>query len=254
MKLDRVIEIIHEYTPISLKEMDCVELMNRTDTKFLVPLNVLLEILEEMKLIYRVLEVNQVRLSHYETLYYDTLDFHFYMRHQNGKKNRWKIRKRAYIDSDLSFLELKFKTNRGRTQKQRTSIPSIVDELNLEENAFIDRKTGLPFELIPQLKNTFTRITLVEQNLPERITIDLDLAFQWKEKRQDLPEVVIVEVKQESQNRKSPFVAALKGKHIRPETMSKYCLGVALLVPSIKRNSFKEKLLKLKKIEPSITL
>lgn len=254
MKLDRVIEIIHEYTPISLKEMDGVELMNRTDTKFLVPLNVLLEILEEMKLIYRVLEVNQVRLSHYETLYYDTLDFHFYMRHQNGKKNRWKIRKRAYVDSDLSFLELKFKTNRGRTQKQRTSIPSIVDELNLEENAFIDRKTGLPFELIPQLKNTFTRITLVEPNLPERITIDLDLAFQWKEKRQDLPEVVIVEVKQESQNRKSPFVAALKVKHIRPETMSKYCLGVALLVPSIKRNSFKEKLLKLKKFEPSITL
>jgi hypothetical protein len=126
--------------------------------------------------------------------------------------------------------------------------------LNLEENAFIDRKTGLPFELFPQLKNTFTRITLVEPHLPERITIDLDLAFQWQENKQELPEVVIVEVKQESQNRKSPFVAALKKKLVRPESMSKYCLGVALLVPNIKRNSFKEKILKLKKFEPSITL
>ncbi len=254
MKLEKVTEIVHKYAPITLKEMDGVELMNRTDTKFLVPLEILLEILGEMISTYRVLEVKGVRLSHYETLYYDTSDFHFYMRHQNGKKNRWKIRKRSYVDSDLSFLELKFKTNRGRTQKQRTSIPSIVDELNLEENAFIDRKTGLPFELFPQLKNTFTRITLVEPNLPERITIDLDLAFQWQENKQELPEVVIVEVKQESQSRKSPFVAALKKKLVRPESMSKYCLGVALLVPNIKRNSFKEKILKLKKFEPSITL
>jgi hypothetical protein len=254
MKLEIVKEIIHAYTPITLKEMDGVELMNRTDTKFLVPLNALLEILQEMKSVYRVLEVQQVRLSHYETLYYDTKDLHFYMRHQNGKKNRWKIRKRSYVDSALSFLELKFKTNRGRTQKQRTSIPSIADELNIEENAFIDKKTGLPFELVPQLKNTFTRITLVEPNLPERITIDLDLAFQWQDRKQELPEVVIVEVKQESQNRRSPFVGALKSRLIRPESMSKYCLGIALLVPHVKRNSFKEKILKLKKFEPSITL
>ncbi|MFM7770009.1 MAG: polyphosphate polymerase domain-containing protein [Bacteroidota bacterium] len=254
MAQDVLENIISDFNPIGLKEMDGVELMNRTDTKFLVPLKTLLQILEEMKSQYRVLEVKGVRLSHYETLYYDTSDFHFYTRHHNGKKNRWKIRKRSYIDSNLSFLELKFKTNRGRTQKQRTVIPSIADDLNIEENAFIDRKTGLPIELQPQLKNTFTRVTLVEPKLPERITIDLDLAFEWNHKSQALPQVVIVEVKQESANRRSPFVNALKKYLVRPESMSKYCLGIALLVPGIKRNTFKEKLLKLKKFEPTITL
>ena len=100
-------QIVQQFTPISLKEMEGVELMNRTDTKFVVSLDQLLSILEEVKKTYRILEVNDVRFSHYETLYYDTDEFLFYTRHHNGKKNRWKIRKRSYVDSDLSFLELK---------------------------------------------------------------------------------------------------------------------------------------------------
>jgi VTC domain len=234
--------------------MDGVELMNRTDTKFVVPYEKLISILNSLVKSYRILEVNGVRENHYETLYYDTPDFHFYMRHHNGKKNRWKIRKRSYVDSDLNFLELKFKTNRGRTKKQRVNIPAIHDGLNLQEEEFIHDKAHLDFSLIPQVKNNFTRITLVEVSLPERITIDFDLNFGWQEKQVDLPNLVIVEVKQENHNRRSPFVAALKQHHIREESISKYCLGVALLVPNIKRNTFKEKLLKLKKIQPNLRL
>ena len=159
--LSPIEQIVQQFTPISLKEMDGVELMNRTDTKFVVSLDDLLSILDEVKTTYRILEVNDIRFSHYETLYYDTDDFLFYTRHHNGKKNRWKIRKRSYIDSDLSFLELKFKTNRGRTQKQRTGIPEIGMELNGDEEKFIGRKVGIDFHLSPQVKNNFTRVTLV---------------------------------------------------------------------------------------------
>lgn len=242
-------QVIGQFKPITLKEMDGVELMNRTDTKFVVSLGVLLSILEEVKSTYKILEVNNVRFSHYETLYYDTDEFLFYTRHHNGKKNRWKIRKRSYVDSQMNFLELKFKTNRGRTQKQRTGIPEIGLELNVDEEKFIGKKMGVDFHLLPQIKNNFTRLTLVEPNLPERITIDLELSFEWKEVMKELKQIVIVEVKQESRNRRSPFVQALKKRHVREESISKYCLGVSMLVPFVKKNNFKEKLIKVNKLE-----
>ncbi len=242
-------QIIQVFSPISLKEMDGVELMNRTDTKFVVSLNQLLSILSEVESEYKILEVNGVRFSHYETLYYDTEEFLFYKRHHNGKRNRWKIRKRSYVDSQLNFLELKFKTNRGRTQKQRTGIPEIGVELSGDEEKFIGRKSGIAFHLIPQLKNNFTRLTLVQPSLPERITIDLDLSFEWNRIEKKLSHIVIIEVKQENRNRLSPFVQALKKRHVREESISKYCLGVAMLVPDVKKNNFKEKLIKVSKLE-----
>ncbi len=247
--LSPIEQIIQQFTPISLKEMDGVELMNRTDTKFVVSLDNLLSILDEVRETYKILEVNGVRFSHYETLYYDTKEFLFYTRHHNGKKNRWKIRKRSYVDSHLNFLELKFKTNRGRTQKQRTKIPSIGVEINAEEENFIGRKSGIDFRLLPQVKNNFTRLTLVQPSLPERITIDLELSFEWNDQHKDLKQIVIVEVKQENRNRLSPFVQALKKRHVREESISKYCLGVAMLVPFVKKNNFKEKLIKVSKLE-----
>jgi hypothetical protein len=247
--LSPIEQIIQQFHPISLKEMDGVELMNRTDTKFVVSLDQLFSILEEVKNTYRILEVNNVRFSHYETLYYDTDQFLFYTRHHNGKKNRWKIRKRSYVDSDLNFLELKFKTNRGRTQKQRTGIPEIGMELNGAEEKFIGKKAGIDFHLAPQVKNNFTRLTLVEPSLPERITIDLELSFEWNNVSKELKQIVIVEVKQENRNRLSPFVQALKKRHVREESISKYCLGVAMLVPFVKKNNFKEKLIRVNKLE-----
>jgi hypothetical protein len=247
--LSPIEQIIQQFNPISLKEMDGVALMNRIDTKFVVSLDQLLSILEEVKSIYRILEVNDVRFSHYETLYYDTDDFHFYTRHHNGKMNRWKIRKRSYVDSQLNFLELKFKTNRGRTQKQRTGIPEIGVDLNGDEEMFIGRKSGIDLHLSPQLKNNFTRLTLVEPSLPERITIDLELSFEWNEISRKLKQIVIVEVKQENRNRLSPFVQALKKRHVREVSISKYCIGVAMLVPFVKKNNFKGKLIKINKLE-----
>lgn len=242
-------QIVEQFAPISLKEMDGVELMNRTDTKFVVSLAQLMSILNEVKQTYRILEIGGVCFNHYETLYYDTAEFLFYTRHHNGKRNRWKIRKRSYVDSSQSFLEVKFKSNRGRTQKQRTGIPEIGMELSGDEEKFIGTKSGINFHLEPQVKNNFTRLTLVEPLLPERITIDLELSFEWNNKRVDLNQIVIVEVKQENRNRLSPFVQALKKRHVREESISKYCLGVAMLVPFVKKNKFKEKLIRVNKLE-----
>ena len=247
--LEPIEQIVQQFSPITLMEMDGVELMNRTDTKFVVSLEQLLAISEDVKTAYAILEVNGVRFSHYDTLYYDTNDFLFYTKHHNGKRNRWKIRKRSYLDSQLNFLELKFKTNRGRTEKQRIGIPDMEGNLSGDEERFVGIKSGIEVNLSPKLDNRFTRLTLVNSELKERITIDMNLSFAWNDTKKSLHNVIIVEVKQKRRNRFSPFVVALKKLQIHEESISKYCLGVALLVPFVKKNNFKEKLLKVNKLE-----
>lgn len=243
-------EILETFQPITLGEMKGVELMDRDDTKFVVPVEAILEILPGLVADYRVLEVEGNRASTYETVYYDTPDFFFYTRHHNGKMNRMKIRKRRYVESNLNFLEVKFKTNREKTLKDRTRLPEIRDDLNTSELHFIDEETHFGRELEPKIWNFFTRVTLVSQVLRERITIDFSLSFRNASgERYTLRRLAIVEVKQPRRSRLSPMMAALHKRHIRPESMSKYCLGVANLYPNVKKNAFKPKLRRIASLE-----
>jgi hypothetical protein len=244
-------EILALFEPISLKEMDGVKLMNRSDTKFMFSLDTLESVLREIAPQYRVLEIAGVRQGRYETLYYDTPDFYFYRRHHSGKKNRYKVRKRSYVDSHLAFLEVKFKSNKDRTIKDRTKLADehIHESLEAESLDFIRNNAELELSLEPKMWNSFKRITLVNRFAPERLTIDCGLSFRHGEETVSLPNLVIAEVKQERRNRNSPVMAALKKRLIRPESISKYCLGVAMLVKSQKNNGFKEKLMNIRKIE-----
>jgi len=238
---------LHEIDPISLKEMDTVALMNRTDTKYLLSFEQLTEVLEEVSGHYRILDIKGVRRNHYQSEYYDTPDFYFYKRHHSGKKNRLKIRKRRYVESDISFLEVKFKSNKGRTEKDRMKLAELNLELSPENIQYIHDTSHFEDQLEPKLMNTFERITLVDQALPERITIDCYLSFEMGENKLQIPDLVIIEAKQERQNRHSIFLSALKKRLIRPESMSKYCLGVALMTDQ-KSNMFKEKIRRIKKL------
>mgnify|MGYP001488528463 CR=1 FL=1 len=101
--------------------MDSVQLMNRTDTKFVFELELLGKVLNEIREYYYVLDINNKRMSAYRSLYYDTNDFEFYFEHHNGKTNRNKVRYREYIDSGLCFLEIKHKTNKGKISNKITN-------------------------------------------------------------------------------------------------------------------------------------
>jgi hypothetical protein len=242
-------EIISHYQPITLEEMDDVALMNRTDTKYLMSMRQLEEVLAEVAHHYRILDINGLRSNHYQSQYYDTPDFYFYRRHHSGKQNRLKIRKRMYVESNLTFLEVKFKSNKGRTEKDRTKLDGLTPDLSIENENYINEMSHFEEHQEPKLMNLFERITLVDQSLPERITIDVNLSFVVNDRTVDIPDLVIIEAKQERQNRHSVFLQALKKRLIRPESMSKYCLGVALLYPEMKSNNFKQKLLKIEKIK-----
>ena len=99
----QVSDMLNQFSPITLEEMDGVKLMDRTDTKFTFNINKLPTILEEAKEFYKILSVEGNRISRYKTLYFDTEDFDLYNEHHSGKLNRYKIRHRTYVESNIGF-------------------------------------------------------------------------------------------------------------------------------------------------------
>lgn len=208
--------VLQRFQPITLQEMDSVRLMNRTDTKFMIGAEQLELLLRILGSNYRVLEVEGLRVNRYKTLYYDTPDFLCYLQHHSGKRNRFKIRKREYVESHLSFLEYKEKTNKGRTIKSRIKLGEIADSLNERENAFIDERTHRHLDYEPKLWNSFGRITLVDTSAGERLTIDTDITFEMGNRKAGIPELVIIEVKRDENSGVSEVLRQLKHQLVRP--------------------------------------
>ncbi len=241
-------EILLEFTPISLAEMDSVKLMNRSDTKFVFRSELLPEILEKLKDDYFALEVEGVRNSKYETVYYDTKDFMFFHHHRRGKANRNKVRLRTYIESDLHFFEIKNKSNKGRTIKKRIKRKEQNVVISKKANEFLLEKIRLSAnDLLPTVWANYSRITLVNKYATERLTIDTNLYYKNDTREKSLPELVIAELKQEKKQ-KSVFSGLMKTHHIKEVSISKYCFGVIFLYEGIRMNNFKPKLLILNKI------
>ena len=229
--------------------MDGVKLMKRTDTKFAFRLNQLESLLKKMQAYYKVLEVNKERIQAYNSLYFDTNDRKFYIDHHNSRVNRNKIRFREYIGSGLTFLEVKLKNNKGKTIKKRVMVPKISSQLSAEQKAFIEKIIGRNLEVSAKQSIRFSRITFVHKEQKERLTIDVNLSFKNDEKKGDLKDIVIAEVKQERMSRSSDFMRIAKEMSILPMRLSKYCISTMQLHPNIKQNRFKKKQLFINKLK-----
>lgn len=246
--LSQIQQILNTLTPITLTEMDSVKLMDRTDTKFTFHINQLPQVLELAKVHYKVFEINNKRISDYQTLYYDTSNLELYNIHHTGKLNRYKVRHRTYVDSNIGFLEVKYKNNKGKTFKSRIKELEVQKNWNSESTQFLLKKTPyIPSTLIPSLWVNYSRITLVNVESKERLTLDFNLEFKKGDNKQKLHQLIIAEVKQEKA-KGSPFISIMKQLHLREGSISKYCMAMAYTDPSVKTNRFKQKLLSIKKI------
>jgi len=234
-------------TPISLDEMSHIRLMDRLDTKYVANASLLPRILDMMQDKFKVQTIDGVRVADYATQYFDTDPLDFFTMHQNGKLNRQKIRIRTYVDSKLSFLEIKNKNNKGRTSKKRvktaSSHVSTMDELG-EGKAFLEENSMFPTSMLrPVLENSFYRMTFVNKKETERITIDFDLSFKNYQTGIDreFDNLVVLELKQDGRER-SDFRHILHQLRIQPSSFSKYCMGTVLTNPNAKYNRFKRKI------------
>jgi hypothetical protein len=242
-------DILNTFDSINLKEMDSVKLMNRTDTKYIFNTHVFPAVLKKLSRYYRVLEIKGTRICNYETLYYDTENFDLYMKHHNGNLNRYKIRCRKYVESDLYYFEIKFKNNKSRTIKTRIRLDSLDYDLNEKAKEFLAKNTNIRTDnLKPVCWVNYSRITLVSKNMQERLTLDIGLTLKVGETEKKYDLLTIAELKQDKTSNKSPFSKIMGEFKIRKSSLSKYCLGVTQLFPEVKQNNFKPKLLTLNKI------
>lgn len=251
--LTKISAILEAMPPVSLDEMENIRLMDRVDSKFVAPASLLLPLLEEMAPRFRVQLVNDARIALYRTQYLDTPDYGMFEMHQNGKLNRQKIRIRSYVASNLSFLEVKNKNNKGRTSKKRIPVGfsqlTSIHELS-RERQFLDKHSLFDADMLePSLSNSFERITFVNRKATERITVDLNLSFRSCKTGNEatLSELMILELKQ-SGRQHSDFGAILSSLRIKKASFSKYCIGVVSTNANIKYNSFKSKLMAINKL------
>ncbi len=242
-------EILQQFDPITLQQMDKVKLQDRVDTKFMFRDDILPQILEGMKDNYYALDINGMRYNHYETLYFDTDNFDLYLRHHNGKVNRFKFRARRYVESNLNFFEIKFKNNKGRTIKDRIKRPQIDPAICDATDELVRNISNVdPATLKAKLWINYRRMTFVSKHTEERLTIDTKLTFIDEHQTIPVQSLVIAEVKRGSVREKSKFVDLMREYRVKEKSISKYCLGVISLNSTIKKNNFKPTILYLQKL------
>lgn len=246
---------LNEYTSkwqtVSLKDLESVALTKRMDTKFVLSVDQLFVLLDQIHNDHKILQIEDKRVFHYNTIYFDTPDFQFYVDHHNGYVHRMKVRLREYMDSGLKFYEIKKKLPGDQTDKTRVVTDEMRNYITEEQYLLIDYKRLANRPLEKKISNSFNRMTLTHCEKEERITIDTDICFYEDGKTVSLPNVVILELKQPRYDVTSPLVQMLKKMRIYPGSFSKYVTGVAVLGLHSKQNQFKSQLLKIEQYNPT---
>jgi hypothetical protein len=241
--------LLRRFDATRLSEMGHVALFRRTDTKYLLGEEQLFPALAGLTDHYHILEIDGRRLHRYQTLYFDTQNLALYRQHHDGWRNRYKVRERAYADSDLAFLEIKHKINANTTIKNRVRTRELSAQIAQGDESFL--RTHCPYqveELEAKLFNAFQRITLVSMHSVERLTVDVDLHFSWNGVRVSLAGIAVAEVKQDGFSPDSEFVKHMRALGVRATDFSKYCIGVSVLYPEVKHNNFKPQLCQIAKL------
>ena len=245
-----IVELLEQLPSITLAEMKDIRLMNRIDKKYLATISQLEQLLVMVQGKYMVQEIEGKRYSRYHTIYLDTPDEEMYTIHHNGRLVRQKVRMRTYLDSGDTFLEVKNKNNHGRTKKKRITVKGL-HTLHEDDGDLLLAKHSkyLLADLVPKVENRFERITLVNMDKTERLTIDCHVKFHHLETdiHDTFDRLVIIELKRDG-NVYSPVKKILRDLRIKPSGFSKYCMGSALTKPSLKRNRFKPRFVKINKL------
>lgn len=245
----RTMTELEDLDPITLTDLAAyAELLTRVDRKYLVPIAALPGVLARVGSAARVLDIDGQRQFGYHSVYWDTAELDSFRRSGQGRRRRFKVRSRTYLDSGTSFLEVKTRGPRGTTVKERILHPEIAGPaLDTAGSAYVAEQlvaAGVPgiaaAELSPSLVTTYRRATLVAAmgGAPVRATIDTDLTWQLPGTSDDvvrLRGLAVIETKGSSSP--SPVDRALWRLGHRPVRLSKYGTGMAVLrndVPDLK--------------------
>ncbi len=234
LRLDRGVA---KLLPVSLAQLDEAQLHDREESKVILGVSDVPEALIRLHDEYFILDHEGERLQGYRNEYFDSAELRNYHEHHNQKGRRFKLRYRTYLNSGVTYFEVKKNVN-GRTVKERRRSRPPEGRLWPQDALFFFKQTGQPPScLVPSLEVDYRRILLVKQDFTERVTIDLDLSFRSAEGATETPGLAICEFKQPKLDLRSPAMIAMNR---RPQNFSKYCMGLASCDPTLRRNRFKK--------------
>jgi len=237
---------LHTFAPIALQELiELAALQTRVDRKYIVPATALAPVLADLDDATRVLDIDGNRDFLYESVYFDTPELTSYEMAAHGRRRRFKIRTRTYVDSDECYLEVKTRGARSSTVKDRIAYrPGDRRVLTQDGLEYIDETLALSgiegvdsSRLAPTLSTTYGRTTLYVPSSQSRATIDTNLGWHLPADGQlDRPDMVIVETK--SGSRASTVDRVLWAHAHRPVAISKYATGLAALRADLPSNKW----------------
>lgn len=246
---------------IGLEELNgAAALQTRVDRKYLVDAALADRILSTLPTEALVLEMGGLRSFTYDSVYFDTPGLDSYLLAAHDRRRRYKIRTRTYVDSNLSFLEVKTEGARSATVKERIPYaPADRSRITAEGMAYV-RETLAAVGSVPDagtlqpvLETGYARTTLYLPASGSRATIDSDVTWTlpgspgWT-----LDRKVVVETK-------SGSTAGALDRHlwahgVRPSRISKFATGLAALCPSLPANRWHRTLMRDFPLRPASAL
>jgi hypothetical protein len=238
--LSPLLERVARFAPVSLEDLKAeAEFLTRRDRKYLVPVDRVGEVIDEIDQSARVLEIDGRRCFDYVTPYFDTNVHAAYLGALRRRPNRFKVRTRLYVDSGLCLLEVKLLDARGRTVKHR--VLHDADRLTKPTTSEQEWLRGFPQvaphvdELQHCMTTRYHRITLALPDGAGRVTLDRDLAFSRPDGEvRALRQYVVIETK--GPGGPTSVDRLLWWQGFRPASISKFACGMSLLHPELPAN------------------
>lgn len=252
--LESIQNCLRNFSASSLEDAKAMAFLNRFDTKYVLKNEDTLNFLQNISSNYSILKINECVIQSYNTIYFDTPSFLCYNMHHNKRMNRFKFRTRHYLSNGKIFNEIKQKLNTGKTIKFRRRRDKMKDNIppvgNLSEFDEYFRElaenNGYRIEnLIPQLYVNFNRLTFLNKNFPERLTLDFDINYRFNNEKVTLNNTVIIELKRNRSKERTIAQDFLRRMNKNPGRFSKYIMGVSLIHNNVKKNRFLPRLKKI---------
>ena len=222
------------------------ELQTRLDRKYVVPLELFATVLDQLGDQLSVLQIGALRVFRYESVYFDTPTLTAYHQHAHGRRRRVKIRTRAYLDSGECLLEFKSVGARGETIKERYPYRlASRHELDAAAHALALDRVGHRIStstLEKVLTTAYHRTTLVDSTQSTRVTCDVNLRFDDRAGQQYGALAGLVVLESKSRGSDSPIDGVLRRLGSRPLSLSKYCVGMAVVDPRLPANRWNREL------------
>ncbi|WP_204745536.1 polyphosphate polymerase domain-containing protein [Glycomyces paridis] len=217
------------------------ELQTRVDRKYLVRPADLGPLLEGADGGLAVLEIEGRRRFDYESVYFDAPGLPSFLGTARGRRRCFKVRTRSYLDSGVCMLEIKTRAAEATVKRRLDYECGDRGTVTAAGRAWIEASGVVPVAagaLEPVLVTRYVRSTVLDRRSGARLTCDVGLRFADGRGRSGAlgGDLAVVEVK--SPGRAVPLDRLLWAAGYRPEPISKYGTGMALLRPELPANKW----------------